>query len=127
MTREEFLKMLIKQKGYTIKSFAAKIGIPYTSLLSMLNGSIGGAAVESVIKICEELDISVESLKNEEMDSLPQGYYLDPAAAKMAQELYDNPGMRILFDAAKNVSSEDLKAAAELIARMKKKEEHIDE
>ena len=65
MTREEFLKMLIKQKGYTIKSFAAKIGIPYTSLLSMLNGSIGGAAVESVIKICEELDISVESLKNE--------------------------------------------------------------
>ena len=126
MTREEFLKMLIKQKGYTIKSFAAKIGIPYTSLLSMLNGSIGGAAVESVIKICEELDISVESLKNEEIDS-PQGYYLDPAAAKMAQELYDNPGMRILFDAAKNVSAEDLKLAAEIVARMKKKEEHNDE
>ena len=126
MTREEFLKMLIKQKGYTIKSFAAKIGIPYTSLLSMLNGSIGGAAVESVIKICEELDISVESLKNEEIDS-PQGYYLNPEAAKMAQELYDNPGMRILFDAAKNVSAEDLKLAAELVARIKKKEEHIDE
>ena len=126
MTREEFLKMLIKQKGYTIKSFAAKIGIPYTSLLSMLNGSIGGAAVESVIKICEELDISVESLKNEEIDS-PQCYYLNPEAAKMAQELYDNPGMRILFDAAKNVSAEDLKLAAEIVARMKKKEEHNDE
>lgn len=126
MTREGFLKMLIKQKGYTIKSFAAKIGIPYTSLLSMLNGSIGGAAVESVIKICEELDISVESLKNEEIGS-PQGYYLNPEAAKMAQELYDNPGMRILFDAAKNVSAEDLKLAAEIVARMKKNEEHDDD
>ena len=126
MTREEFLKMLIKQKGYTIKSFADKIGIPYTSLLSMLNGSIGGAAVESVIKICEELDISVESLKNEEIGS-PQGYYLNPEAAKMAQELYDNPGMRILFDAAKNVSAEDLKLAAEIVARMKKKEEHTND
>ena len=45
----------------------------------------------------------------------------------MAQELYDNPGMRILFDAAKNVSAEDLKLAAEIVARMKKKEEHNDE
>jgi len=124
MTREEFLKMLIKQKGYTIKNFAAKIGIPYTSLLSMLNGSIGGAAVESVIKICAELDISVESLKNEEIDS-SQGYYRNPGAAKMAQELYDNPDMMVLFDAAKYVSAEDLKLAAEIMARMKKKEEHI--
>ena len=45
----------------------------------------------------------------------------------MAQELYDNPGMRILFDAAKNVSAEDLKVAADLIARMKKKEEYEDD
>lgn len=42
----------------------------------------------------------------------------------MAQELYDNPGMRILFDAARNVSADDLKLAAEIISRMKKEEEH---
>lgn len=127
MNREEFLKILIKQKGYTIKSFATKIGIPYTTLLSMLNGSIGGAAVESVIKICEELGISVESLKDEDIAEPPQGYYTNPEAAQMAQELYDNPGMRILFDAAKDVSAEDLKVAADLIARMKKKEEYEDD
>ncbi|HIU64710.1 MAG TPA: helix-turn-helix transcriptional regulator [Candidatus Avacidaminococcus intestinavium] len=126
MNREKFLKMLIKQKGYTIKSFATKIGIPYTTLLSMLNGSIGGAAVKTAIKICEELSISVESLKNEDVDE-SSGYYTSPEAAKMAQELYDNPGMMILFDAARNVPAEDLKAAAELIARMKKQEEHDEE
>lgn len=69
MTREEFIKNLIKERGFNIKSFAAHIGIPYTSLLSMLNNSIGGAAVETVIKICEELNISVESLKAENFNS----------------------------------------------------------
>ena len=126
MTREEFLKMLIKQKGYTIKSFAAKIGIPYTSLLSMLNGSIGGAAVESVIKICEELDISVESLKNEEIDS-PQGYYLDPETARLAQEIYDNPDLRVLMDASRKLAPDDVKTVADLVTKMKKKENHEDD
>lgn len=65
MTREEFIKNLIKERGFNIKSFAAHIGVPYTSLLSMLNNSIGGAAVETVIKICEELNIPVEALKSE--------------------------------------------------------------
>lgn len=69
MTREEFIKNLIKERGFNIKSFAAHIGIPYTSLLSMLNNSIGGAAVETVIKICEELNIPVEALKSENFNS----------------------------------------------------------
>lgn len=56
-----------------------------------------------------------------------QGYYLNPEAAKMAQELYDNPGMRILFDAARKVSPEDLKFVAEMMLRMKKKENHEDD
>lgn len=69
LTREEFIKNLIKERGFNIKSFAAHIGIPYTSLLSMLNNSIGGAAVETVIKICEELNIPVEALKSENFNS----------------------------------------------------------
>lgn len=65
MTKEEFIKQLIKQNGYNIKSFAAAISIPYSTLLSMLNNSIGGASVESAIKICEKLNIPVEILKKE--------------------------------------------------------------
>lgn len=127
MTREEFLKMLIKQKGYTIKSFAAKIGIPYTSLLSMLNGSIGGAAVESVIKICEELGISVESLKSEDIDDTAHNYYINPETARLAQEIYDNPDLRILMDASRKLAPDDVKNIADIVAKMKKKENHDDD
>ena len=127
MTREEFLKMLIKQKGYTIKSFAAKIGIPYTSLLSMLNGSIGVAAVESIIKICEELSISVESLKSEYIDDTAHNYYIDPETARLAQEIYDNPDLRILMDASRKLAPSDVKTVADLVTKLKKKENHEDD
>ena len=63
----------------------------------------------------------------DENGSDERSYYLNPAAAKMAQELYDNPDMRILFDAAKNVSPDDLKFVAEMMLRMKKKENHEDD
>lgn len=64
MTREEYLKELIKQTGMTIKSFAAYIGMPYTTLISMLNNSIGSASLDNVIKICSALGITIEELQN---------------------------------------------------------------
>lgn len=69
MTREEYIKNLIKDNGYNIKSFALAIGVPYSTLLTMLNGSIGGAAVETVIKICDKLNIPVENLRNEKFSA----------------------------------------------------------
>jgi hypothetical protein len=37
----------------------------------------------------------------------------------MAQKLFENQGMRILFDAAQNSRPEDLKMAADLLERLK--------
>lgn len=130
MTREEFLKMLIKRKGYNIKDFAALVGIPYTTLLSMLNGSIGGAAVDSVIKICQALNISVETIKDLEIpdDEIDKAhYYINPETAYLAQGLHDNPELRVLMDASKDLSPEDVKIVADLVQRMKKKESGEDE
>lgn len=65
-------------------------------------------------RLASVLNCSIDELTDGKTSS-SAGYYNNPEAAKMAQELYDNPGMRILFSAAKNVSAEDLKAAAEVI------------
>ena len=78
----------------------------------------------AIQKIADHFGLKKSNLIEDNGLTEKQGYYIDPEAAKMAQELYENPGMRILFDAAKNVSPEDLKVAAELISRMKKKEEY---
>lgn len=63
MNRKQYLKLLIRNKGLSIKEFAKQIDMPYSTLLSILNGSIGGAAVDNVAKICFGLDISISELQ----------------------------------------------------------------
>lgn len=62
MTREDYIKSLIKSHGYNLKEFSTQIQMPYTTLLSILNGSIGGAAVDNMLKICYALHIKIEDL-----------------------------------------------------------------
>ena len=62
MTREDYIKALIRSHGYTLKDFARIIRMPYTTLLSILNGSIGGAALDNVLKICQALGLRIEDL-----------------------------------------------------------------
>ena len=71
MTREDYIRSLIKSSGCNLKEFAAQIHMPYTTLLSILNGSIGGAAMDNVLKICRALDMTVEELDNALAKPLP--------------------------------------------------------
>lgn len=65
MTREQYLKDLIKENGFTVKEFANSIHMPYSTLLTMLNdGKIGSAAVDSVIRICQGLNITIHDLQS---------------------------------------------------------------
>lgn len=65
LTREQYLKKLIKENGFTVKEFANSINMPYSTLLTMLNdGKIGNAAVDSVIRICQGLNITIHDLQS---------------------------------------------------------------
>jgi len=79
MTREDYIKTLIKSHGYTLKDFAKLIHMPYTTLLSILNGSIGGAAMDNVLKICSALNIRIEELNQL---SSEDGYSQKPEDSK---------------------------------------------
>jgi transcriptional regulator with XRE-family HTH domain len=48
-----------------------------------------------------------------------RGYYTDKETAAMAQELFDNPDYRMLFDAAKDSKPEDIKMVADMLTRLK--------
>jgi len=93
MNREDYIKALIKSHGYTMKDFAKIINMPYTTLLSILNGSIGGAAMDNVLKICGALNIRIEELNNltEKIDAekptSPETSGIDPQLLKLLQNL----------------------------------------
>lgn len=62
MTREQFLKNKIIDSGFRLKEFAQKIDMPYSTLLSIINNSVGGASLDNINKICNGLNINIESL-----------------------------------------------------------------
>lgn len=61
--RTEIIERLISETGLSKKAFAEKIGIPPTTLRSMLSRGIGNATVDNVIKVCRGLGITTDQLE----------------------------------------------------------------
>lgn len=68
MKRSEILRKLIDETGMSIKTFAEHVGIPYTTLYSILERGVGRASIDNVLKICKALGITAEQL-----DSMAKG------------------------------------------------------
>lgn len=52
-------------------------------------------------------------------DMEKQRYYLNSETARLAQEVYDNPDLRILFDASRHLTPEDIRFVVEMVKKMK--------
>lgn len=52
-----------------------------------------------------------------------QGYYNDPEVAELAEELRTNPDYRILFDASKDLTKEDINTVLKIIEGLKAREQ----
>lgn len=55
-------------------------------------------------------------------DEQSQSYYLNPETSKIAQQIYDNKELSLLFDAAKDAEPEDLQALHGMLMALKRKE-----
>ena len=71
--------------------------------------------------IADYFGVSVDYLMTgEERDG--ERYYLNNETAQMAQKLFENKDLRILFDAAQDATPEDLKTTYDMLMALKKKE-----
>ncbi|WP_281725379.1 helix-turn-helix domain-containing protein [Lachnoclostridium phocaeense] len=64
MEKARILEQLIKEQGYSLKAFAAKCDIPYTTLYGIMKNGVGRASVDNVIQICKTLCITIEDLES---------------------------------------------------------------
>ena len=55
----ELIASEIKKQYRSVRQFSIHMGIPQTTLFSLLKNGIGGTAYETVVKICEELGIGL--------------------------------------------------------------------
>ena len=58
----------------------------------------------------------------EDVHDQTQGYYTDPEVAEYAEELRTNPKYRLLFDASKDLSKEDIDFVVNMIEQLKARE-----
>ena len=62
MEKAQILRNLIEKTGMSFRQFSIKAGVPYTTLLSILDRGVGKASVDNVLKICRALGITTEQL-----------------------------------------------------------------
>ncbi len=55
----QMIKTEIKNQFKTVRNFSQQIGIPQTTISSILKNGVGGTGYETIIKICRTLNIQL--------------------------------------------------------------------
>ncbi len=55
----ETIRTEIKNQFKTVRSFSQQIGIPQTTVSSILKNGVGGTGYETIVKICKTLNIGL--------------------------------------------------------------------
>ena len=63
MTIEEQLKAEILNRYRSVRAFTQSVDIPYSTIDTMLKKGFSGTSIQTMIKICNALDIDIESIE----------------------------------------------------------------
>lgn len=105
---ENVLKELIITRYGSLKKFADKIEIPWSTLNSVLIRGIGNSNISNIIKICKELDISVDEIANGRITSNDD---------YRSSENY-SPDIRAIARGAQNLTQEKRDLLSKLVQSM---------
>lgn len=114
----EIFEKLCQERGVTPYRVSEATGIKTSSLSGWKAGRFKPKQ-EKLQKIADYFGVSVEYLRTGEE---PEGYYVNPETAEMAQKIFENRDLRLLFDAAADAPPEDLQLVHQMLLALKSKE-----
>ncbi len=115
------IKSVLKEKNLNVRQLSAKTGIPATTIYSIISRERDSVNTDLLTKIADGLGISwVELVATPVDEFIKEVHKRDDEISAYAEELHKNPELRMLFDAGKGATKEDLQLAAEMLKRMKK-------
>ena len=116
----EIFDKIVKEKNMKYSEVAKKAGISYSTITDWKAGRYTPKH-DKLQKIADCLEVSLEYLMTGSEAEATSGseYYLNSETKRIAQEVFDNPDLRILFDAAQDSNPQDLRLAADMLKRMK--------
>lgn len=91
--------------------------LPFSTVSNWVNGTkmprMGNVELLARYFGIEKSDLLEEKAKD------GQGYYINPETAEIAQQVFQDPDLRLLFEAARDVKPENIRLAAEMLRRFK--------
>lgn len=103
--------------GLTQEQLGEMVGLQKSAIAKYENGKTENMKRSVIQKMAEVLGVSPSYLMGFEDDA---PYYIDPAAAELAQEIANRDDLRILFDATRDISKEDMDVIIRMVEGLKK-------
>lgn len=118
---------LLKANGITPYRVHKDTGISTATLSDWKNGK-STPKKDKIEIICNYFDVPLSYFYGDDEEKENTNlYYLNEETAQIAQEIFDNKELRLLFSAARDSSPEDLKTTHEMLMALKRKEKWVDD
>ncbi len=116
MEFKDRLKELRKKRGLSQVALAERLGLSKSTIGAYETGDIT-PSVEALNAIADFFNVDLDYLLGKEEGST---YYLDPEAAELAKEIANRRDLRILFDATRDISAEEMAVIIKMVEGLKK-------
>lgn len=120
-TMYEIFSKLLQSYGVTPYKVSKETGVSQSTLSDWKKGKITPKS-DTMKKIADYFGVSVDYLMTGKEKEGGEKHYLNNETAEIAQHLFENKDLRVLFDAAKDATPEDLKTTYDMLMALKKKE-----
>lgn len=117
----EIFAKLMKANGCTAYQVSKATGIAQSTLSDWKSGKSVPKA-DKLQKIADFFGVPVEYLMTGEEKKDGPKYYLNDETAAIAQDIFENKELRLLFDAARDAEPEDLETVHSMLLALKRKE-----
>lgn len=116
------------EMGLTMKQVAEAVGVNEGTVSRWESGNIENMRRDKIAALSKLLSIDPRVIMGWQMQTESENavdnpqhheYYTNPETAKVAQQIFDDPDLHALFDAARDSRPEDLLMAADLLRRLK--------
>lgn len=117
----EIFEQLCEKSGVTPYRVCKETGIT-TATISNWKAGRYTPKQDKLQKIADYFNVSVEYLMTGEEKKDGPKYYLNDETAAIAQDIFENKELRLLFDAARDAAPEDLETVHSMLLALKRKE-----
>lgn len=124
MDSVELVKKICKERKIPISRLEKDCGFSNGYIRKLQEGKFPS---DRLLIIAEYLNLSASYLMTGAEKEEGTTYYLNDETSKIAQDIFENKELRLLFDTARDAAPEDLKAVHDMLLALKRKEQRYDD